>query len=241
MRVDLTPNPPYPQPALVVDVFHGSLVGLLLGNGASQVWVSRSVRAARLQAGETGLLLGELEGLPPEGFHHGTSLKHLQGLRLEGRCCVLLAPALTRTLEHLPDGSLLAHFRNAKAAVEYAERTGLETVVAVADAQQPDLANSVAAGFLVKRLSQARRLEVSDGLYMATALLKSYPDPQEALFQSQQGQRLYRTGRTEEIALASLLSVEATLPLLHSRQTFKAAEHGLSKDRHVYCFRAEQP
>ncbi|MDX2005226.1 MAG: 2-phosphosulfolactate phosphatase [Meiothermus sp.] len=241
MRVDLTPSPPYPQPALVVEVFHGSLVGLLLSHGAAEVWVSRSARAALLQAAEGGLLFGEQEGLPPEGFHYGTSLKHLESLEVGGRACVVLAPTLAKTLAGLPEGSLLAHFRNARAAVQRAVRAGLETVVAAAETPQPDLGNSVAAGFLARRLAQARGQGASEVPGLAPALLRSYPDPQEALFQSEWGQRLYRTSRTEEIALASVLSVEETVPVLQDRVVYEAAQHGLSKDRTVYCFRAEKP
>ena len=238
MHVDSVPTPPYSSPVLLVDVFMGSVVGLLLTAGAKEVWISRSIRAARIQAGENGLLLGELEGLPPEGFSHGTSLKALERLEVRHKSCVILAPALAYALQYVPNGSLLAYFRNAKAAITNGAKGSISRIVAIGDDNQPNLANSVAAGFIAKRLSQIQGNTLEGSL--AASLLKSYPDPQEALFQSSIGQQLYRTNRTEDLALASLVSVEETVPKLVARLTLSATEHGLSKDRHLYCFRADK-
>ncbi|GIW24432.1 2-phosphosulfolactate phosphatase [Meiothermus sp.] len=240
IRVDLVPKPPYPQPVLLVDVFYGSAVGLLLAAGAQEVWVTKSVRAARILADGGGLLLGEEEGLPPEGFHHGLSLQTLSKQRFEGQSCVVLAKPLAESLEQLPLQSLLAYFRNARQAIQAAVNKQIDTVVAATQAKlEPSLANTVAAGFLAKRLHQALgqpgRLE--EGARLATALLKSFPDPQEALVQSDLGQQLYRTGRSEDLALASLVSVETLVPKLAEVRILGAQQYGLSKDRFGFCFR----
>jgi hypothetical protein len=49
----------------------------------------------------------------------------------------------------------------------------------------------VATGFFQKKLAQ------EGPPTLATALLQAFPDPQEALFQSPEGQALHREGRTE--------------------------------------------
>ncbi|MCX7783581.1 MAG: 2-phosphosulfolactate phosphatase [Meiothermus sp.] len=180
IRVDLVPKPPYPQPVLLVDVFYGSAVGLLLAAGAQEVWVAKSVRAARILAEGGGLLLGEEEGLPPEGFHNGLSLQALSKQRFERKSCVLLAKSLAESLEQLPQLSLLAYFRNARQAIQAAVDKQIDTVVAATQAKlEPSLANTVAAGFLAKRLHQALGQwgTLQEGARLATALLKSFPDP----------------------------------------------------------------
>ena len=239
LRVDVVPKPPYPQPVLVVDVFYGSVVGALLSSGAQEVWVTKSVRAAQILADGGGLLLGEQEGFPPEGFHAGVSLQALPGLGLQGRSCVLLAPSLAESLEQMPLESALAYFRNARAAVAYASEQGISTIVAAHQARlEPSLANTVAAGFIAKRLCQAlgKAGGLQGGARLATALLKSFPDPQESLVQSDMGEQLYHAGRSEELALASLVSVEERVPRLRQIRRLEARQHGLSKDRFGFCF-----
>ncbi len=240
LRVDLVPNPPYPQPVLLADVFYGSAVGLLLAGGAQAVWVAKSVRAARILAEEGGLLLGEEEGLPPEGFHQGLLLQALGRLRLEGQTCVLLSRDLAASLEKMPVGSGLAYFRNARHAVQYALAKQITTVVAAAQALEPSLANTVAAGFIAKRLHQflEQPNALQEGARLAISLLKSFPDPQESLVQSALGQRLLKAGQSEELALASLVSVEDTVPRLCQVRVLEAQRYGLSKDRYGFCFQA---
>ncbi|GEM84327.1 MULTISPECIES: 2-phosphosulfolactate phosphatase [Meiothermus] len=239
IRVDLIPKPPYPQPVLLVDVFYGSAVGMLLAAGVKEVWVAKSVRAARILAEGGSLLLGEEEGLPPEGFHNGLSLVALGKQRFQAQSCVLLAKPLAESLEQLPQGSALAYFRNARQAIQYAVDMQIDTVVAATQAKlEPSLANTVAAGFLAKRLHQALGQwgTLQDGARLATALLKSFPDPQESLVQSDLGKQLYRVGRSEDLALASLVSVEERVPRLTQVRVLKADQYGLSKDRFGFCF-----
>ncbi|MCX7741605.1 MAG: 2-phosphosulfolactate phosphatase [Meiothermus sp.] len=240
IRVDLVPNPPYAGPVLLVDVWFGSVVGLLLSCGAREVWVARSVRAARVLAEGGGVLLGEEEGLPPEGFHHGLSLRALERLEVAGKTCVLLAPGLAGALELVPPLSLLGYFRNAQGVLRYAQTEGIRTLVVAADrGRPPSLANTVVAGFLARRLEQLAGLRDSlqEGARAAARLLRTFPDPQEALVQSEEGQALLRAGRSEDLALASLISVEERVPRLVEVRLLEAERYGLSKNRYGFCFR----
>lgn len=214
---------------------------MLLAAGANEVWAAKSVRAARILAEGGGLLLGEEEGLPPEGFHNGLSLQALSKQRFKGEKCVLLAKSLAESLEPVPPQSVLAYFRNARRAVEHAVKKQMNTVVAANQAKrEPSLANTVAAGFIAKRLHQALGQwgHLQEGTRLATVLLKSFPDPQESLVQSDLGKQLYRAGRSEDLALASLVSVEDILPQLTYVRVLEAKKYGLSKDRYGFCFQA---
>jgi hypothetical protein len=88
----------------------------------------------------------------------------------------------------------------------------------------------VATGFFQKRLSQ------EGPPTLATALLKAFPDPQEALFQSPEGQALHREGRTEELARASLIGVDPVVPRLAETRFFPKRAFSLTQDRFAQRF-----
>jgi 2-phosphosulfolactate phosphatase len=246
IHLDLVSNPPYTLPSVVVDVFYASAVGWLLHGGAKEVWVCQNAKAA-LAFAEGKILLGEQENLPLEGFHSGISVHALGNLKNDllgplGKSFVVLAP-LAQTLETQPPGSILAYFRNARSATAHAAKNNIHTLIASPiDRLEPSLANAVTAGFIAKRLQQLTKApHLSEGAQMAITLLKSFPDPQEALFQSGLGQHLFKSGRQEDIALASLISTEDTVPILSQVHTLKATMHGLSKDQSLFCFEKALP
>jgi 2-phosphosulfolactate phosphatase len=222
---------------LVVDVFMGSLVGMLLEAGAAEVWVCQGPKVARIVGEGDAVLLGEQEGLPLEGFHYRASLQGLPST-LNNRRCMLVAPQLNEALTGC--GSvLLGHFRNAKAAIAAAQAHEVGAIVPVTGHPPVfSLGNTLAAAFLFRRLQQLGHSAHRDTELMVSALLKSFPDPQEAVFQSELGQRYYHLGRTEDIALASLISVDSVVAHLHHTRLLKASEHHLSQDRYAYCFKA---
>lgn len=223
---------------LVVDVFAVSAIGVLLAKGAKDVWVTYGPRSARAVAGPAGLLIGEHEGLPLEGFHHGLSMSALENFEVSGRGCVVVAPELNLALAQKASGILLAAFRNAKSAVEAALSRPGEGINIVCAAGDASLANVVAAGFLAKRLQQLVEAPQAnmDGATLAINLLQAFPDPQEALFQSEAGRKLFRMSRTEDLALASLISVDHVAPVLAETRVLEAKTYGLSQDRTAYKF-----
>ncbi|PZA08252.1 MULTISPECIES: 2-phosphosulfolactate phosphatase [unclassified Meiothermus] len=249
LRVDLSPNPTYPDLAVVVDVFPGSAVSLLLARGAREVWVAPSLRSARLLAEPGDVLLGEQEGIPPEGFHRGLSFRDLESADMRGLRCVVHAPSLARALAFQAPRAVLGHFRNAKALLAAVPRLAREEVALICAAEtlgdpqsagsgEPSQANMLAAGFFAKRLEQALSFTTMQGASLATHLLSLFPDPQEALFGSGEGQRLHRMGRDEDIALASLIGFDRVVPLLQETRLLEASRYGLSKDRIAYAFTA---
>ncbi|TBH21394.1 2-phosphosulfolactate phosphatase [Thermus thermamylovorans] len=231
-RVDLC-RTPAPNPLVLVEALPaGSVLSLLLAQGATEVWVAPGPKVARLLAEELKeevLLLGEVEGFPPEGFHGRLSLVDLTGAEVRGKKAVLVAPILNASLLPEEEEVYLANFRNAKAALA-ALRSLPGPVLRPAGAPEPLLSAVVAAGFLAKRLFP----ETPPSL--ATALLKAFPDPQEALFQSPEGQALHRQGRTEELAWASLIGVDPVVPRLAGVRRFPKEAFGLTQDRYAQRF-----
>ncbi|KGQ21733.2 2-phosphosulfolactate phosphatase [Thermus filiformis] len=228
LRVALCPHAPAQGPVLLVEALPaGSALTLLLARGARSVWVAPGPKVAGLLG---GLLLGEKEGFPPEGFHGTLDLRALEGLEVQGREVVLLAPGLASSLNPEEKEVYLGNFRNARAV--YTALAGRPLTVRPAGEGEPYLSAVVAAGFLARKLAPE-----GEGAYaLATALLKAFPDPQEALFQSQEGQRLYRMGRTEDLARASLIGVDEVLPRLAEVRFFPKAAYGLTQDRFAYRF-----
>lgn len=239
LRVDLQRNKDsYADQMIVVAVFHGSAIGALLGQGASEVWVAPSVRSARSLAQPGDVLLGEEEGIPPEGFHHSLSLRDLLKIDFSGKRAIVFAYTLCKALAPTDTRVMLGYFRNARAVVEANLHAREEVaLVCASDASgEPSLGNILAAGFLARRIQQLAKAERLEGALLASSLLKAFPDPQEGLFTSAAGQRLYRMGRSEDLALASLIGVEDVIPELKEVRVLEAREHGLSKDRPVYRF-----
>ncbi len=231
-RLDLCRTPAQ-GPLLLVEVLPaGSLLTALLSQGAEAVWVVPGPKVARILAEELGpkaLLLGEAEGFPPEGFHGRLALVDLPGLEVQGRLPILAAPVLYESLLPEEEEVYLANFRNAKAILErFSGARGL--TLRPAGAPEPLLSALVASGFLLKRL------QPEGPPHMATLLLKAFPDPQEALFQSEEGQALHRQGRAEELALASLIGIDPVVPRLTERRRYPKADYGLSRDRLAYRF-----
>ncbi|GGM97896.1 2-phosphosulfolactate phosphatase [Thermus composti] len=228
-RVDLCLRPAQ-GPLILVEVLPaGSVLTRLLALGAKEVWVAPGPKVARLLAealGREALLLGEVEGFPPEGFHGRLSLLDLERTEVRGRRAVLVAPLLNQSLLPGEEEVYLASLRNAKAVLELAKRLKNLTL-RPSGAPDPLLSAAVAVGFLQKRLAPEGPPNLT------TALLKAFPDPQEALFQSPEGQALHKEGRTEELAWASLIGVDPVVPRLAEVRFFPKEAHGLSQDRYA--------
>ncbi|MCS7218879.1 MAG: 2-phosphosulfolactate phosphatase [Thermus sp.] len=230
-RVDLCLTPAQ-GPLILVEVLPaGSVLSFLLARGATEVWTVPGPKVARLLAEELGpdtLLLGEAEGFPLEGFHGRPSLLDLEGTQVAGKRAVLVAPILNQSLLPGEEEVYLAGFRNAKAFMDLFQRA--QPTLRPAGAPEPLLSAVVAAGFLQKKLCPKAPTS------LATALLRAFPDPQEALFQSLEGQALHRQGRTEELAWASLIGVDPVVPRLAGVRFFPKEAFGLSQDRYAQRF-----
>ncbi len=221
LAVDLTPNPPYADETIVaVDVLRATTsIGMLLEKGAREVWVARSARAALAWAGADDLLLGEKEGLPPEGFHHGTSPAALARLEVRGRRVVYTSDHLPALLERLKrsQGVWLGSLRNAPSLVEQLRTSAPEAVrfVCAGFRGAEALDDALAAGLFVRALQGAREItELEGAARICTALFDRFSHPLEGLVASASGRFLRSMGFEDDLATAARVGADRTVPKL---------------------------
>ncbi|WP_457630083.1 2-phosphosulfolactate phosphatase [Oceanithermus sp.] len=221
LRVDLIPRPPYGESAVVmIDVLRATTsITILLERGAREVWVTPRVSTARQAAREGDLLLGEREGIPPEGFHYGTSPVELEKLDVAGRRVIYTSDNLPIALNRVDRNRVyLAGFRNAAALLEKLIADDVESVAVVCAGFRgaEALDDALAAGFVARglRLRLGGNLRLGDAARLAASLLDAYANPVDGLWTSASGRFLNRLGYGDDLAAASLIDVSRTLPVL---------------------------
>jgi 2-phosphosulfolactate phosphatase len=230
LKVDLIPRGGYENAVVVVvDVLRATTTTpLLFSRGLKTLFMTPSLGAARAYATQGGhLLIGEREGLPPEGFNYGASPADLSRVDFTDKTAVMTTQNGPRSLSIVSDAHtvLLGSFYNARAvsdaALEIARQSDIEEIAIVCAGQDglESLDDTLCAGFLARRIERAvthdgGRLEYRDAAQLAVHLLRAFPDPQEALILSAAGQLLQRIGLFEDIAFASLISQTDCVPKL---------------------------
>jgi len=222
LRVDLIPRPPYGESAVVlIDVLRATTsIAILLERGAREVWVTPRVSTARQAAREGDLLLGEREGIPPEGFHYGTSPVELLKLDVKDRRIIYTSDNLPLALEKIAYRGrvYLAGFRNAAALIERLEKDEAESVAVVCAGFRgaEALDDALAAGFITRslRLKLGSDLRLGDAARLAASLLDAYANPVDGLWASASGRFLNRLGYGDDLAVASLIDTSRILPVL---------------------------
>lgn len=226
LKVDLLPRGPYGDAVLLVDVLRATTtIPVLFDRGIEGLFVTPSLKGARTFAAEGGhLLVGERDGLPPEGFNYGNSPADLNKVDFRGRTAVLTSQNGPRTLPVLSGARivLLGSFYNARAAADAVLRLARDEIAVVCAGHDGNesLEDTLAAGFLARRVQRAAEaagregLELRDAARLATALLRAFPDPQEALVQSTAGGILRQLNLNEDLAFASLISQTDIVPVL---------------------------
>jgi 2-phosphosulfolactate phosphatase len=227
LSVELLPRGPYSDVVLLVDVLRATTTTpLLFQRGLETLFITPSVRSARSYAQEHDLLLiGERDGLPPEGFNYGASPADLSRVDFHGKRAVMttqngpLALPIVSSAKYV----LFASFYNARAATDAAVRLATHdhlkqiAIVCAGQAGAESLDDTLTAGFLARRIEHTfpgEKPELRDAARLAMALLRSFPDPQEALLQSTAGGILSKLGLHEDIAFASLISQTEMVPVL---------------------------
>ncbi len=220
VRVDLLPKPPYDDVVILIDVLRSSTVApLLFDNGLEELHISTKLKLARQFAADTGaLLLGERNGLPPEGFNYGNSPSELADIRFSGHA-VLVSENAPKKLPLLENAKhlLLGSFYNSHAVVERALALAKNNIYLVGCGlwDQEDLDDTVAAGYFAskfKKLNSNVKLEGAARLSMS--LGRAFPDPLEALWYSSAGYFLRKMGAQDDLAMASLIDQTAHVPEL---------------------------
>lgn len=238
LKLDLLPRGPYPDVVVLVDVLRTSTVApILFDKGLRHLYLCPSLRVSRAVAQRHAyLLFGERGGLPPEGFNYGNSPAELLAADLSARSAVLTSQNAPATLPALNGARhvLLGALYNADAVAARAAELAREEVALVCCgfAGQEDLDDTLGAGFIAARLKQLLpEAELAGAAVMAVSLLKAFPDPLEGLWQSRSGHYLRKLGMSEDLVIASLVSLSRRVPELKSIRD----EEGSS----LHCFESD--
>lgn len=224
IRVDLLPHPPYDDVVVLIDVLRTCTVApILFDNGLRRLHIVTKLSLARSFAQARGaLLLGERGGVPPEGFNFGNSPAEL--------CCqpmpdeaVLVSENTPKLLPQLEGARelLLGSLYNAGAVAQaaLALTSGQISLVCCGLLGQEDLDDSLAAGVIASLIKQQRpEVKLGGGSRLATALLRAFPDPLEALWRSSSGHYLRSLDMVDDLAVASLVSQSGAAPRLSARE-----------------------
>ncbi len=224
INTDLLPSGPYEGVVVLIDVLRTCTVApLLFDMGVTELALTASLRTAKSAAQEGALLVGERQGVPPEGFNHGNSPVQLASADVAGRSVVMVSENAPRWLSVAAGGSalLLGSLYNAAAVADAVVALAPERVDLVASgfAGEPDLDDAVGAALIVNLIQQ----RVPDATLLgasrfATTLARSMPDPLEGLWRSVAGQYLRSIDLEEDVAFAARVSASSSVPRLQRVQ-----------------------
>lgn len=220
IHTDLTPASGYRGVVILIDTLRSSTVApLLFERGLAELALTPSLRSARAAGAEGWLLLGERHGVPPEGFNHGNSPAELSALDLSGRRAVMVSENAPRHLARVADAErvLLGSLYNAAAVVDVASHANDDvTLVCSGFEGEPDLDDALTAGVLAALLEEGAEGGVtrSGATRFALSLLRAFPDPLEALWQSVAGHHLRRLELEPDLAFCAQVSASVVAPEL---------------------------
>jgi len=222
IHTDLAPAGPYEDVVVLIDVLRtGTLAPMLLERGLSRFALTGSVRRARQEADADPqvLLMGERGGFPPERFNHGTSPAELRQLDVRGRSAVIVTENAPKALASLGNAKavILGSLSNARAVAQMAASLsdGRVNLVCSGFGGEPDLDDGLAAGLIAGLIRTiADGAEETGATSFAVAMLRSYPDPIEALWHSRVGNFLRSLGSDQDLGIAGAASVTGMAPVL---------------------------
>lgn len=226
IQVDLLPGSVNADVVIVIDALVSCTVAaLLFDRGLETLYLTDSVGAARRQAETAGaLLLGERNGVPPEGFNHGSSPAQLARLDAAGRSAVLVSDNAPAALTHFaaaPNVLLGSLYNAAAVAAAAAEFAGGRVLLACCGFRgQEDLDDAVAAGYIAAELGRLLPEATLAGAGPFTrGLLRAFPAPVDAFWHSTAGRYLRRLERTDDLGVAASVSASRSVPVLRAPAT----------------------
>lgn len=220
INTDLVPSGPYREVVVLIDVLRTCTTApLLLERGVAELALTPSLGLARQAAKEGQLLVGERQGVPPEGFNYGNSPGPLARADLAGERVMMVSENAPRWLEQVANAEavLLGSLYNAAAVAELVGRMAPARVDLVCSgfAGEPDMDDAVTAALIAGLLKRERTAVTFVGATrFSAALARAVPDPLDALWRSTAGRYLRRLGLEDDIAFAAQLSVSDTVPHL---------------------------
>lgn len=222
INTDLIPSGPYHDVVILIDVLRTCTVApLLFDRGATGLALTPSLKRARNSVTAGELLVGERQGVPPEGFNHGNSPFQLANADVAGKSVVMVSENAPRWLDLMVDGRalFLGSLYNAAAVADAVVALGPDRVdiVGAGFSGEPDLDDMVAAALIVSLIEQqVDGAELLGATRFATTLARALPDALEALWRSLAGQYLRSIGLEEDLAFAAQVSASSAVPRLKS-------------------------
>lgn len=219
VNTDPIPLGPYADVVVLIDVLRtGTVASVLFDGKLASLTLSPTIKRARAEAATGSLLVGEHRGIPLEGFNHGNSPLELARVDVAGKDAVLVSENAPNSMTAV-DGAkhvLLGSLFNAAAVARVAESLASERIdlVCCGFRGASDLDDLLAAGVIAASLGPG--YQASGATNLALSLLRSYPDPLEALWQSTAGGYLRSLGQEQDLAHCAAVSVSSSVPRLAS-------------------------
>jgi 2-phosphosulfolactate phosphatase len=204
---------------IVVDTLRATTtIATLFAGGISELWVASTIeQARRLAAEHDALLLGEVGGLPPEGFDFGNSPVELAAADLSVKRAVLFTTNGTKALCGLASqgvtyaGALVNATAVAAAADEY-EHACL-VCAGESRGQRFALEDFAAAAEIVRRLAaHAPHAVFNDGAELGMELDRD--ETTKLIGRAHHAEALRRLGLDEDIAFASNTDTMTCVPMV---------------------------
>lgn len=220
INTDLIPSGPYVGVVVLIDVLRTCTTApVLFDSGVTELALTPSLRRARQAATGGQLLVGERQGVPPEGFNHGNSPGRLASTDLTGRSAIMVSENAPRWLGLFDDAQavLLGSLYNAAAVAQAVVDLKPQRVdlVGAGFAAEPDLDDAVAAALIARLVRElVPEAQYVGATRFATTLARALPDPLDALWRSAAGQYLRSLALEEDIAFAARVSASSSVPRL---------------------------
>jgi 2-phosphosulfolactate phosphatase len=177
------------------------------------------------------LLAGEVEGLPPEGFHFGNSplaLTTAQPDTLAGKNLIMSTTNGTRLIHRVSrlltperDTLYIGALMNREALCQrVASDAGRSLYFCCAGQKGRVGIEDVAfAGYAIQRLQEllgTESLTLGDGAHLALSLIQGADSPQELLYRSHHGQELIQLGLQPDLIACSQLDTAEGVPVFEA-------------------------
>lgn len=232
LRVDLVPQEglTYADVVLVVDVIRATTTAAaFLEAGASALYLTSTLEAARAFRSSDVVLAGEEGGLKPLGFNYGNSPREAKEAPVGGKTVVMCTTNGTKAA-HLAAKSakhvLLASLYNAHAAARLANQLASEEVAILCagrGGRYSGLDDTYTAGVLSEFLqimggsASGGGYELEDGAITALATRRTYPDPEEPLNLSGAAAALRQVGLESDVPFCAQIAASPAVPILEGR------------------------
>ncbi len=166
------------------------------------------------------LLMGEVNGIPPEGFDFGNSPLELNYKLIQDHYCGVMSTTngTIALLEAESSGSpvLAASFRNSSSVLDYALTIGNRIgLLCSGRKRRPSWEDTLCAGSIIEELSSRGETRMTDSAKIALSLWQNRSDDlHEYVMKSEHALYLERIGYGEDIAFCCEHDVSSVVPML---------------------------